>query len=183
MNSNFWCMIANIALLLILLTLLLSLNRKLKEMDPIKESGRIVYEDLTRQPHSGRTLYSESYGLSGKPDLIIKRGTNIIPVEIKNMRAPQEAYEGHIAQLIAYCLLIEECYGKKPKYGLLQYRDKSYEIAYTMERRKWLLSTMKEMRKVNWQTDLHRMHKFEKRCVYCGFRDACSENLCPDNEK
>ena len=164
-----------------LVILLLFLMERLQEEDPIP-SGRIIYNDLNERTKA-QTLYSEKYGISGKPDLIIKHGRQFIPIEIKNMRAPEKAYEGHVAQLMAYCLLVEENFSKKPKFGVLEYRDKTYEIAYTLERKMNLISTIKEMRKIKRLDETHREHETEARCVYCGFRDICRENLCPQNEK
>lgn len=168
-------------ILAILLIALLLLMSRIQEHDPIP-NGHIIYDDLTKDTKT-RTLYSKKYRISGKPDLILRRGFHFIPVEIKNMRAPEKAYEGHIAQLMAYCLLIEENFGKKPKYGILKYRDRTYEITYTISRKTSLISTINEMRGINDFEEVHRKHQAENRCIYCGFRDLCTENLCPQNER
>ncbi len=49
----------------------------------------------------------------------------IIPVEIKSRRSPRSGvpYSSHRVQLLAYCALVEETYGRVPPYGILSYGD------------------------------------------------------------
>ena len=49
----------------------------------------------------------------------------IIPVEIKSCRSPRSGvpYPSHRVQLLAYCLLVEQTYGRAPPYGILCYGD------------------------------------------------------------
>lgn len=72
------------------------------------------------------TMYSERWGLSGRPDELrrLPDGT-IIPVEIKSCRSPRGRvpYSSHRIQLLAYCALVEESYGRVPPYGILAYGD------------------------------------------------------------
>jgi CRISPR-associated exonuclease Cas4 len=46
--------------------------------------------------------------LAGKPDAVIMRDGECIPVEIKIREPPKSPYESHIMQLAAYCFLLEE---------------------------------------------------------------------------
>lgn len=172
------CIGITVLLLVGILILLRQLNRR-----GSMPSGKIIYDDLGGRSLDQRTLLSEKYGLCGRPDMILQRGRELIPVEIKNMRAPVAPYEGHVGQLMAYCLLTECEYGKKPKRGLLKYRDKTYEIAYTSKQRKNLISTLKKIRETDFNQNIHRSHEDERRCRFCGFRDVCAENLCPENER
>ena len=72
------------------------------------------------------TMVSDRWGLTGRPDELrrLPDGT-IIPVEIKSCRSPRSGvpYPSHRAQLLAYCALVEETYGRAPPYGVLCYGD------------------------------------------------------------
>ena len=72
------------------------------------------------------TMVSDRWGLSGRPDELrrLPDGT-IIPVEIKACRSPRSGvpYPSHRVQVLAYCALVEETYGRAPPYGMLCYGD------------------------------------------------------------
>ena len=72
------------------------------------------------------TMVSGRWGLTGRPDELrrLPDGT-IVPVEIKSCRAPRSGvpYPSHRAQLLVYCALVEETYGRAPPFGILAYGD------------------------------------------------------------
>ena len=81
-----------------------------------------------------QTIVSDRWGLKGRPDELRRfpDGT-IIPVEIKSCRSPKSGvpYQSHRVQLLAYCALVEETYGRSPPYGVLAYGDRSeVEVAW-----------------------------------------------------
>jgi hypothetical protein len=59
--------------------------------------GRTIYQDHAdgREP----VLQADSLPLRGRPDLLLRQGNIIIPVEVKTGRTPQEPYPGHVLQL------------------------------------------------------------------------------------
>ena len=63
------------------------------------------------------TMVSDRWGLTGRPDELrrLPDGT-IVPVEIKSCRSPRNGtpYPSHRFQLLAYCALVEETYGRAP---------------------------------------------------------------------
>ena len=61
------------------------------------------------QVESNVSLHSAELGLSGKLDMLIKRGSQRIPVEIKFTQGP--ARLNHRLQLAGYALLLEAIYG------------------------------------------------------------------------
>ncbi|MDE1820876.1 MAG: hypothetical protein KGJ23_12675 [Euryarchaeota archaeon] len=72
------------------------------------------------------TMVSDRWGLTGRPDELRRLPDGaIIPVEIKSCRSPRWGvpYPSHRMQLLAYCALVEETYGKAPPYGILSYGD------------------------------------------------------------
>ena len=92
-------------------------------------SRSVVYTDTSKLP--GEVMYSEKLHLKGKPDYIILKDGKYIPIEVKTGKTPNAPYKNHIAQLSAYCALIEEKYSVRPKYGVIKYPDREYEVEYT----------------------------------------------------
>lgn len=68
------------------------------------------------------TLYSERYGLVGRPDRIVRQGENLIPEEWKSAK---RVSHGHRLQLATYFILIEENHGKRPPHGFVVLGDGS----------------------------------------------------------
>jgi len=107
-------------------------------------TNTIIYHDTQMSP--GQVLYAKSINLKGKPDYLIKKKDNIIPVEVKRgSKTPREAYENHTMQLMAYCLLVEENYHIRPPGGIIKYREKEFPIAYTKEAEKYLRLAIQDM--------------------------------------
>ena len=109
--------------------------------------------------------------------LVEHAGGVIIPVEVKSAPAPPEPYDGHVLQLAAYCLLVEENYGVRPPYGIIQYDDDAFEIEYTEDLEEGVLDLLAAMREDSFSADLARDHDDPRRCARCGFRDACAQAL------
>jgi CRISPR-associated exonuclease Cas4 len=69
-------------------------------------------------------LVSEAHRLVGKPDYILERDGELVPVERKSRKlSTAGAYEGEILQLAAYCLLVEEHYDRPVVFGRLLYPE------------------------------------------------------------
>lgn len=132
--------------------------------------GQVVSQDLTDAWKPAAVLRSEEYGISGKPDLLLRDGNALIPVEVKSYNAPEEPYESNLMQLAAYFLLIEENYDAKPRYGIIRYADKSILVDNSRALRGLLLRTVSAMRA--WDGSLPKRCR-GGRCAGCGFRDAC----------
>jgi CRISPR-associated exonuclease Cas4 len=144
-------------------------------------AGRLVYADTTRWRPLERPLFSRTHHLSGRPDYLVQRRNDLIPVEVKSGRAPADSpYPSHILQLAAYCLLVEETYGQRPPYGLVLYADnaeQAYEIDYTPDLEDELLNILDEMRLALDEDDAPRDHEQVARCRACGYRRACDQAL------
>jgi len=135
-------------------------------------AGRVIYSDLNR---SAKPLFSRQFGISGKPDYIIKNKDNaLIPVELKSGSA-SKPHRGHVLQLAAYCLLIEETYGKAVSHGILVYGDgKQHLIKFDDALRTDLLSTVEEMRRCWSEGHPERNHSSKRKCSSCLLREDCS---------
>jgi CRISPR-associated exonuclease Cas4 len=120
----------------------------------------------------GRLLVSTRYGLQGRADYLLRQGRQVVPVELKPSQA--RAHPSAIMQLMAYCLLVEEHYGR-PRYGLLVTRGGAESVAYTDARRADLRAVLAAMRSAPLVPA--RNHQQTARCRACRFAPICSEAL------
>ena len=141
--------------------------------------GRLVYIDQHSQDWqpNDKPFFAPTYQLVGKPDYLVETTDGVIPVEVKSSSAPNVPYLGHLLQLAAYCLLVEETTGYSPPHGLLKYADALYEVDYTPELRTELLNTLAEMRQDRIAENVSRSHEQPRRCSGCGLNYACDEAL------
>jgi CRISPR-associated exonuclease Cas4 len=139
--------------------------------------GEVVYTDTRAWEAQPKPLVSRRYGLIGKPDYLVrtqeKHSELTIPVEVKSGKRPQIPHAGHVLQLAAYCLLVEDTLGSRPPYGLLHYADATLRIPYTDDLRRQVLETAAAIRSARRASDLRRDHDDPARCVRCGYRHAC----------
>jgi CRISPR-associated exonuclease Cas4 len=140
--------------------------------------GRVIYADTGDWRAVEKPLFSITYRLVGKPDYVIRRGRQVIPIEVKSSSAPGDGpRRSHLLQLAAYCLLIQEHYHQRPKTGIVKYADRSFEVDYTPELESHLLDVLDAMRNDLANGLAHRSHAEPARCLRCGVRSACSESL------
>ncbi len=138
-------------------------------------SGALVYVDSNRE--KPKLFVSTRYGLSGRPDAVLLEGDLHIPVEVKTGRTPRGPLFSHILQIAAYCLLMEEEYGKAPPYGVIRYGDGSHDIEYNEDLKRLVLQKMGEMRACVTKGAAHRNHSRPGKCVHCSRRSVCPERL------
>lgn len=173
-------MLTAILLLILSLALLLlawwlaSRARRSQELSGLPK-GRLVYADTAHWSAVAQPYFSRRYRLTGKPDYLIDTPHGLVPVEVKNTSAPPgtQAYDSHIMQLAAYCLLVEEASSHPPPFGLIHYRDATIRIDYTPALRQALLSLLDQMRRDLRAPDVRRSHADPARCQACGVRHAC----------
>jgi CRISPR-associated exonuclease Cas4 len=137
--------------------------------------GRVIYADTSTWGKVEKPLYDPVLGLTGKPDYLVERGDEIIPVEVKSRQVDQAPYDAHIYQLGAYCMLVEHVYGKRPRYGILHYTNRTFAIDYTPELEaavRQVMTAMQAQRK-----EAARSHESPQRCNRCGFRSICDQAL------
>jgi len=106
-------------------------------------TNKRIYSDTAERP--GKTLYAKSVNLIGKPDYLIEQKGMVIPVEVKTGKTPPEPYLNHTMQLMAYCLLVEENYRKRPPGGYVRYPNQEFHLQYTDEARASLLELIGEL--------------------------------------
>ena len=143
-----------------------------------KEKNSLIHrtgQDLNPEDDQpSKTYFSPKYNLVGKPDETFAYGVTEIPIEYKGAYAKDKAYSSHILQLAAYCLLIEEHFGKRPPYGKIVYKNgQSFDIKYTKELRANLLTTIKKMRAENPEKELPPICEDTRKCKHCGYAYIC----------
>lgn len=166
-----------IALALVVLAVLLVLCARWLQRRSGLPTGQVIYADTGAWQRNERSLFSPTYRLAGKPDYLVRQGDAIVPVEVKSSRAPAQPWAGHVLQLAAYCLLVEETLGARVTHGILRYADKQFVISYTPELKSALLRVLDDMRAALAAGDAHRDHNDAGRCARCGLREGCDERL------
>ena len=76
------------ALLALVIGVLLLRRSQLRRQRMGLPNGEVFYQDHAGQPMPAETLSSERYGISGKPDCLIRTADGIIPVELKRSARP-----------------------------------------------------------------------------------------------
>ena len=141
-------------------------------------AGEVIFSDTGNWYKQAKPLYSAQFQLTGKPDYLIQQANGlIIPVEVKSRSAPSQPNEGHVFQLAAYCLLVEEVYGIRPDHGIIQYNDRAYSVRYSEEIEEQLLETLAAMREDLFAEELDRSHEERRRCRRCPYRAYCDQRL------
>jgi len=139
--------------------------------------GRVIYTDTRGWGKLEKPLFYAALDLTGKPDYLIQKNGQIIPVEVKSGRAPDAPYDSHIYQLASYCLLVEKTYGKRPPYGIIHYEGRDFAVDYTHELEQSLLELLTEMKRDEFKKNVDRSHEQASRCKRCGFREVCDQSL------
>jgi CRISPR-associated exonuclease Cas4 len=135
-----------------------------------------------------RPLVSETLRLIGRPDYLIEAEGGVVPVEVKSTASPAggRPYDSHLAQLAAYCLLVEDVLGARVPYGLVKYRDREVRVENTAELRGRALALIEEMNEEMAAAasgeEVHRSHDDPRRCAGCSLRDVCTESLVTSDE-
>jgi CRISPR-associated exonuclease Cas4 len=140
----------------------------------------ILSADVGAEFPQSRSITSERYGLTGKPDYVVRVLEGVVPVEIKSGDCPRSGrpHDSHRYQVAAYCLLLEDAFETNVPYGLIRYQDRSVRVEYTPTVRAELLSILEEIclsRKTN--REQHFSHSHHGKCRACGYRETCSESL------
>lgn len=164
-------------LILLLLALLLLLAARLQRQALGIPHGRVIASDTSRWQRVEKPLFTADLGLTGKPDYIVRKGNQYIPVELKTGRTPAQPHQSHLFQLAAYCLLIERTYGRRPPFGILHYPGRDFEVPYTPTLEASLLKILAELRQGERLPNLPRSHNDAKRCRACGYFEVCDQKL------
>jgi len=144
-------------------------------------AGEIFYQDLGGQPFQAEVLRSFLWGISGKPDCLIRTAEGVVPLEFKrSKKAPArgEIYPNHRIQNLAYCALVEDQMRVRVPYGLVIYAGQQVRrVEYTDASRTWLAQVIDEVREARLLPIVMRNHHISGRCSGCGLRPHCDQSL------
>lgn len=140
--------------------------------------GRIVSEDVRGRRHA-TTLTAPHLGLVGQPDYLLElHDGSLVPVEVKPARRARRAYDSDVLQLAAYCVLVEETYGRRPPYGLLHYARRTFRLQYDPSVRAEVLATLAAMHAaLEAAVAVDRDHADGARCRACALASRCEQVL------
>jgi CRISPR-associated exonuclease Cas4 len=176
-----WALIADAGISLSVVFLALLLARLWVRVEVRRSrlpAGNIVYRDTDPCVKPARPLRSHRYGLLGRPDYLISSGGSLIPAELKKSRCPAAGpHDHHAAQLLGYCLLVENAMGKPVPYGVLRYADRDVLLQFTSERRQWVEAILSEICVVSLNGAAVRNHDSPARCRKCSLRGSCTVSL------
>ena len=166
-----------IALILLFLAFIFFFRSDRQQKAAGLPGGRVIYTDTHGWGKVEKPLFYPALELTGKPDYLIEKNGQIIPVEVKSGRAPEAPYDSHIFQLASYCLLVEKTYGKRPPYGIIHYENRDFAIDYTRALETTLIELLADMKEDDMKKDVPRSHEQAFRCKRCGFRNVCDQSL------
>jgi len=86
-------------------------------------------------------------------------------------------HAGHVAQLMTYCVLVEDAFARQVPYGVFQYSDARRQIPCTNDRKQEVLQLADEIRRKRRSSNVHRQHRHIGRCRKCSHRSVCEESL------
>ena len=166
--------------LAVLAVVLFALNRHVRTRIGIP-AGEIFYQDLGGQPFQAEVLRSSFWGISGKPDCLIRTTEGVVPVEFKrSKKAPAGGgiYPNHAIQNLAYCALVEDQMHVRVPYGLVIYAGRQVRrVEYNDANKRWLAEVIAEVRYAAGLPSVRRNHRLAGRCSGCGLRASCLERL------
>ena len=122
-------------------------------------------------------MFSYQFRIAGKPDYIVKKNSQYIPVEVKtgSYNIPQK---NHVLQLAAYCQLLEETYNSFVPYGVLVYNNlNQFKIPFNPKLRFDLEQSIKNMKYTLQNGLISRNHNDNNRCRNCSMRFYCEMKL------
>jgi CRISPR-associated exonuclease Cas4 len=140
--------------------------------------GAIVYQDTADSGSMVAALVSHRHGLVGRPDYLIETDQGVVPVELKNSRCPPRGpFDNHVAQLMGYCLLVEDSMGKTVPEGVLRYQDREIRVPFTREQREWVCGIVLAVRAAKGGAPVRRSHQISQKCRGCSVRSSCRDSL------
>lgn len=136
--------------------------------------GNVLDSDLAG---GGTMMHDAEWGLNGKPDYILETPHGPVPVEVKTGRTPPKPFPGHALQVGCYLRLLEATTGKAPEYGLLNYPDGVFRIAWDDTLKSDLKGTLARIQEAQATGKADRDHEQPGRCKGCSRREACEQRL------
>lgn len=154
----------------------LDAQRRLKRQ---QEKGELVLtHDLLDSDlqGKGKAMRDPEWDLSGTPDYLLDTPNGPVPVEVKTGHTPNKPYANHVLQVSCYLRLLEAS-GRSPPYGLLNYPDGVFRVAWGEPQKAELRATLDRMALAKREGKADRDHQQAGRCKGCARRAACEQRL------
>lgn len=119
-------------------------------------------------------LHSEKFGLSGRPDRLLKIHESLAPSIIKTGNIPENGvWNNDRLQLTAYSILVEEKYNSIVEKGFVEYArmGKIRHVIIKRHERRKVLQAMDKIKKI--QQGFMPERPKDAPCEYCGFSGIC----------
>ena len=158
--------------------LIIAIDQERRAKRLIKEAGdrhgRVVDNDLAGQ---GRLLEDPEWDLTGTPDYVMETEAGLVPVEVKTGRTPDRPYDSHRMQVACYLRLLEANTGHSPKYGLLTYPQRVFQVTWDDEIQAELKALVATIHAAEAAGHADRDHDHPGRCRGCARRNECTQSL------
>ena len=124
----------------------------------------------------GQLLTDKDWGLQGTPDYLLDTPGGPVPVEVKTGHTPSKPYQNHVLQVSCYLRLLE-ANSQSPPYGLINYPDGVFRVAWGEPQKADLRSVLDRIEAARRDGKADRDHEQPGRCRGCARRDACEQRL------
>lgn len=154
----------------------LDAQRRLKQQEEKGElvlSGALLDSDLQGK---GTLMRDPAWDITGTPDYILDTPGGPVPVEVKTGHTPNKPYPNHVLQVSCYLRLLE-ANGRPPPYGLINYPEGVFRVAWGDPQKADLRACLDRMAVCRTAGKADRDHDQPGRCKGCARRDACEQRL------
>ncbi|MCL4314586.1 MAG: hypothetical protein M1454_02520 [Candidatus Thermoplasmatota archaeon] len=135
-------------------------------------SGKMLYADLESRE---QILVSRRYGITGRPDMVVRRGRSVIPYVYRRTDSDTPR-KNHVVEMGAYFIILEEEFpGFVVPYGILRYGGRSFRVENNGRLKARALYIVNRIR--NDYGEPERNHSDKERCMRCPFSSACYQTL------
>ncbi len=149
-----------------------------RDADRMRDEHGFVKGDLQEESWlGGAPLHDSEWGLTGKPDYVVKTEEGFVPVEVKTGRTPQKPFESHQLQVACYLRLLEADGAPLAGYGLLTYPEGVFKVTWDDRSRASLRAILARMAQAKDEGKADRDHEHVGRCRGCARRQFCSQSL------
>lgn len=137
--------------------------------------GWISYRDRGRK---SEVFVSRTHRIKGKPDFVERGREGVVPVEYKSHRGSLEKpFQNHIAQVLAYCFLLEAVFGPgRVRKGRLVYDQQQFDVVYGDKERAYIARLITRMRLLRRGAG-KRSHSEAGKCRTCTLQKQCDKSL------
>ena len=122
-------------------------------------------------------LYSARLALSGKLDLLIRRGVERYPVEVKFAQGQPQLH--HRVQLCGYAMLLEDQFNVRVSHGFVICLPDELitTVPIDLPLRAAVNSTLRALRTMIMDESCPPAHPFAAACIDCEYRNFCGDTV------